>query len=531
MSRLNIKVVISSLICITILISNNLLYGQSKTLTNDSIAPLSKVGINAVPVVPFNDTLFYIHGNLGTFSALQRANAIEERIEKISESFDYNRDSLILEQNHNGYINIVYQDEVIMSVDSIQALKESSSMQSLAQTYRQTIVDAIKKDREENSLTRLFIQIIATAGILIGVYYLIRFILFIFARLIQYIEAQKGTRVNDLFGFIEADKQITFYILVSKIFRTIIILIIIYLGLTILFNLFPATRDISGYLLDNILSPIKSMGKSFINFLPNLIKMVIIIFIFRILLKILKTFTDKVADGSIRFKGFYPDWAYTTFYIFRGLLFLLLFILIYNLIPNSNDPVFQGVSVFAGIVFSLGSTTLINNFISGFVITYMRSFKVGDRIKIGETVGDVVEKTPLVIRLRTPKNEVITIPNSSIMTAQTINYTNSADQYGLILYLNIVVDLSVPWKDVNDSLLKVAYRTENLSKKQKPFILQDRIQDQAIEYQLNVYIKDASLMSKIYSDLRKNTQDVFKEAGIELFTPLYYAEYQQKKKD
>lgn len=491
------------------------------------VAIIKQTKSNASPVVPFNDTIFYIHDNLGTFTSQQRAQAIEERIEKISESFDYNKDSLILAQNYNGYINILYEDEIIMSIDSAQALREGSSMYTLAESYKESIIDAIKKDREDNSLTRLFIQIIAITAILVGGYYLIRFIRIIFSRLISYVESQKDVRVKELFGFIEAEKQISFYISLIKILRIAVILVILYLGLTLIFNLFPATRDISSTLLGNIISPLKSFGKSFISFLPDLIKMIVIIVIFRIIIKLLKTFTEKVADGSIRFKGFYPDWAFTTYYIVRGLLFLLLFILIYNLIPNSDDPVFQGVSVFAGIIFSLGSTTIVNNFISGFVITYMRSFKVGDRIKIGEVVGDVIEKTPLVVRIKTPKNEVITMPNSSVMSAQTINYTNSADQYGLILYLNVAVDMITPWKHVHDLLLKVAYRTENLSKKQKPFILQDKIQDQVIEYQLNVYVKDANLMSKVYSDLRQNVQDVFEEAGVDLFTPVYYSKYEQ----
>lgn len=517
----------SVLLCLLILTGNEAI-GQNKS---KNVVPTEEPTIvlkPGTPVVPFNDTIFFIYENLGTFTAQQRAHAIEERIERISESFDYNKDSLVLAQNYNGYINLLYQDEIIMSIDSAQALRENSSMLNLAKHYRETIITSIKKDRDENSMTRLFLQIVAVTGIFIGGFYLIKVLRIIFRRLIIYIKSQEGVRVKELFGFIEADKQISFYISLVKILRTIIILVIIYLALTLLFNLFHATRDISSTLLDYIISPIRSFGRSFITFLPDLIKMIVIIVLFRLFIKLLKTFTEKVADGSVRFKGFYPDWAFTTYYIIRGLLFMLLFILIYNLIPNSDDPVFQGVSVFAGIIFSLGSTTIVNNFISGFVITYMRSFKIGDRIKIGEVVGDVIEKTPLVIRIKTPKNEVITMPNSSVMSAQTINYTASAHDFGLILYLNVSVDLATPWKQVHDLLLKVAYRTENISKKQKPFILQDRIHDLSVDYQLNIYIKDASLMSKVYSDLRQNVQDVFDEAGISLFTPIYYSNTEER---
>ena len=111
-----------------------------------------------------------------------------------------------------------------------------------------------------------------------------------------------------------------------------------------------------------------------------------------------------------------------------------MFVLIFPYLPGSDSDIFKGVSVFIGILFSLGSSTAIANMVAGLVITYMRPFKIGDRVKIAETTGDVVEKTLLVTRIRTPKNEIITIPNSSILSGNTVNFSSAADEKGLIIH-------------------------------------------------------------------------------------------------
>ena len=170
---------------------------------------------------------------------------------------------------------------------------------------------------------------------------------------------------------------------------------------------------------------------------------------------------------------------------------------------------------------SLGSTSIIGNLVAGLVITYMRPFRIGDRIKMDDCVGNVIEKTALVTRVRTLKNEIITIPNSSVMSSKTLNYSVSAQEYGLILYISVTVGYDIPWQTVHDLLLKVASRTDNLLKKQKPFILQNSLDEFNVEYQLNVYTREADKMSGIYSDLRKNVQEVFSQAGINLVSPHY----------
>lgn len=200
--------------------------------------------------------------------------------------------------------------------------------------------------------------------------------------------------------------------------------------------------------------------------------------------------------------------------------------MIYPYLPGSNSGVFQGISVFVGLIVSLGSSTAIANIIAGLVITYMRPFRIGDRIKLGETEGNVIEKTPFVTRIRTPKNEVVTIPNSFIMSSHTTNYSSSARDYGLIIHSKVTFGYEVPKEEVLDLLINSALATPpGVLSKPEPFVLETELHDYYAVYQINAYIKDANKLAQLYSDLHQTIHDKANEAGIELMSPPhYYAE-------
>lgn len=203
-------------------------------------------------------------------------------------------------------------------------------------------------------------------------------------------------------------------------------------------------------------------------------------------------------------------------------------IMIWPLLPNSSSPVFQGVSVFIGLILSLGSTSVIGNLMAGLVITYMRAFKIGDQIKINDTVGNVIEKTPFVTRVRTAKNDVITIPNSFILSSQTVNYSVSARNYGIIVYCDVTIGYDVPWIKVQELVIEAAFRTDGIMITPAPFVLVRELCDFYISYQINAYTDRDLSMPKVYSDLYKNIIDRFNEAGIEIMSPHFYATHKGK---
>ena len=479
------------------------------------------------PIAPFHDTLFYISAGIGTFTPHERAGAITEKIRRVSkESGRFLADSLTV-ISEEGLLYIVYRDIIVMSITETDARLKGTTQILLAGDYGKIIGDAIVQRQKDvgwlNVLVRIFWVLL-----IIGVqYFLIRIINHLFRKISARIEQLKGTKIKTLriknYKLMDEEKATKFILFLIKIVRILIIILMLYLSIPMVFSVFPATRGLANILFGYVLTPFKGMLLGVIDFLPDLISIIVIVMVFKYLIRGLRFLSEEIHKKRLTIKGFYPDWAYPTFNIVRALLYAFMFIMIFPHLPGNESPVFQGVSVFIGIIFSLGSTSIISNIVSGLVITYMRSFKVGDRIKIGDVVGNVVEKTPFVTRIRTPKNEEITIPNSSIMSAQTYNYTHSAQTYGLILHTTAGVGYDVPWRKVHELLLEAGKRTPNLLEHPKPFILQTALDDFYANYQLNVYVADADKMALIYSDLHQNIQDVFNEAGIELVASHYHA--------
>ena len=206
------------------------------------------------------------------------------------------------------------------------------------------------------------------------------------------------------------------------------------------------------------------------------------------------------------------------FVIVRFLLYTFMVAMIYNYLPGSDSGVFQGISVFVGLVISLGSSTLIANLMAGLVITFMRPFHVGDRIKLNDTVGDIIEKTPLVTRVKTPKNEIVTIPNSHVMSSLTTNYSSSAQEYGLIIHTDVTFGYEVPWEQVHQLMIQAALATQHIEAEPAPFVLQTKLDDWYVVYQINAYTRHPEKMATIYSDLHQHIQDIFNEAGIEIMS-------------
>lgn len=481
---------------------------------------VAKLFPKKAPVVPFRDTIFYIYGSMGSFTSEQRADAISERIRSLYDDPLFDEDSIKLVDIDDN-IKLIYKKELIASIDTMQAALGGKSKIETAKFFRDEIVDAIQKHREENSLKRLAIQGGWVALILVSGFFVLRFIFFLYRRVRIFIRLQRGKRIKGIFGLIDADREVHLFIFLLKSIRLILIVMSLYLCIWALFKVFPNTMSLSDQLLDYVLSPLKAIVGSVVDYMPEFFTILVIMAIFMYIRKFFRFIADQIATGKITIRGFYPDWATPTFNILNVILYIFMFILIFPYLPKSDSTVFQGVSVFAGIMISLGSTSIIGNLVAGLVITYMRPFRLGDRIKMDDCVGNVVEKTALVTRVRTLKNEIITIPNSSVMNSKTLNYSASAREYGLILYLSVTVGYDVPWQKVHDLLLKAASRTDNLLKKQKPFILQNSLDEFNVEYQLNVYTQEADRMSGIYSDLRRNVQEVFKDAGISLVSPHY----------
>jgi len=248
---------------------------------------------------------------------------------------------------------------------------------------------------------------------------------------------------------------------------------------------------------------------------------VILFWIVRVVLRMIYLFFDAVARGSITLVGFQPEWAWPTYKIVRLALVAFGLIVAYPYIPGSQSAAFKGVSLFLGVVFSLGSSSAISNMIAGYMMTYRRAFRIGDRVQIGDVIGDVIETRLQVTHLRSLKNEEVIIPNSVILNGQVVNYSSLASTRGLILHTTFGIGYEVPWRQVEAMLLIAADRTPDLLKDPPPFVLQRSLGDFAVNYELNVYCGEAHTMMSLYSALHRNILDVFNEYGVQIMTPAY----------
>jgi len=308
-----------------------------------------------------------------------------------------------------------------------------------------------------------------------------------------------------------------------------LLLVLFYLYLSYTLALFPWTRGIAARLTSWIVTPLVTMGQAVIGDIPDLIFLAILALVVRYGLKLLRLFFDGIDRGSITFEGFEPEWAWPTYKIARVAVVGFAVVVAYPYIPGSGSEAFRGVSLFAGVVFSLGSTSAISNIVAGYTMTYRRAFRVGDRVKIAGVIGDVTDIRLQVTTVKTTKNEEVVIPNATILNSEIVNYTALAVDKGLILHTKVGIGYEVPWRQVEAMLLLAAERTPGLLESPRPFVLQQGLADYAVDYELNVYCSDPREMIPLYTALHRNIQDVFNEHGIQIMTPSYVADTPEAK--
>ncbi|MDR1024231.1 MAG: mechanosensitive ion channel family protein [Treponema sp.] len=308
-----------------------------------------------------------------------------------------------------------------------------------------------------------------------------------------------------------------------KIVKYIFTVFLLVFTIPVVFALFPGTRDLAVTLFGYIFNPFKNIVFGTIAYIPNLITIAVIIVVTRYVLRALKFFAIQIEREKLVIPGFYADWANPTFNILRVLLYAFTVAIIYPYLPGSDSRIFQGVSVLVGVIFSLGSSSAIGNLVAGLVITYMRPFKIGDRIKINDVTGFVVEKTLMVIRLKTHKNEYVTFPNLMILNSSVVNYHTSSDEdeEGLVLYATVTFGYGTPWQTVQEILINAALSTSHILKNPKPFVLQTALNDFYANYQVNCYSKEIDRVPRIYSELYQHIQEGFRAAGIDMTAPQF----------
>lgn len=479
-----------------------------------------------VPVVVDGDTLFYLYAKRGGLTPQQRAENVSRDITALGKRFNLHPDSVCIEST-DIVTDVMYDGKVLVSFTDQDGLWESCTRDQLAAAKRTVIVEKLRLMKEEHGFLQLCKRIAYFILVLVGQFLLFKLTNWLFRKLKVRILRLRNTRLKPFsiqdYELLDTQKQVRLLVFVANLFRYAFMLLQLLLTVPLLFSIFPQTKSLAYQLFFYIWNPVKSILYGILAYIPNLFTIFVICLAIKYLVRLFRYLAGEVQSERLKLNGFYPDWAMPTYHIIRFLLYAFMVAMIYPYLPGSNSGVFQGISVFVGLIVSLGSSTVIGNIIAGLVITYMRPFKLGDRIKLNDTTGNVVEKTPLVTRIRTPKNEVVTIPNSFIMSSHTVNFSQSARDYGLIIHSEVSIGYDVPWRLVNKLLVDAALNTPGVVDDPRPFVLSTSLSDWYPVYQVNAYIKEADKLAQIYSDLHQNIQDRFNAEGIEIMSPHYMA--------
>lgn len=479
-----------------------------------------------VPVVVEGDTLYYLFAKRGGHTPQQRAEMNAAAITELGKQFNLKPDSIYTESS-DIVTDLMYGNKVLASFIDQDGLWEGCSRDQLAAAKRKVIVDKLKVMKDEHSLWQLGKRILYFILVIIGQYLLFKLTTWLFNKLKVRIQRLKDTKLKPIsiqeYELLDTQKQVNLLVFLANLLRYAVMLLQLILTVPLLFSIFPQTKDLAYKLFSYIWDPIKSIFLGIVEYVPNLFTIFVIWLAVKYLVRLVHYLASEIQSERLKIGGFYADWAMPTFHIVRFLLYAFMIAMIYPYLPGSKSGVFQGISVFVGLIVSLGSSTVIGNIIAGLVITYMRPFKLGDRIKLNDTTGNVIEKTPLVTRIRTPKNEVVTIPNSFIMSSHTVNFSQSARDYGLIIHSEVSVGYDIPWRKTHQLLVEAALNTPGVVDDPRPFVLETSLQDYYPVYQVNAYIKDANQLAQVYSDLHQNIQDRFNEEGIEIMSPHYIA--------
>ena len=488
----------------------------------DSLRQFTK----GIPVVADGDTLFYLFTKRGGYTPQQRAQMTGMAVEELGKRFNLRPDSVSID--HSDIVSdLMYGNKVLLSLTDQDALWEGVSRDSLAKERRENVVSKLHEMKAEHSIWRMVKRILYFVLVIVGQYLLFRLTNWLFRKVKVRILRLKDTKIKPVsiqgYELLDTQKQANLLVFLASVGRYILMALQLLFTVPLIFIIFPQTEGLAYRLLGYIWNPIRGIFVSIVDYIPKLFTIIVIWYAVKYLVRLVLYLAREVEVGRLKINGFYPDWAMPTFHIIRFLLYAFMIAMIYPYLPGASSGVFQGISVFVGLIVSLGSSTVIGNIIAGLVITYMRPFKMGDRIKLNDTIGNIIEKTPLVTRIRTPKNEVVTVPNSFIMSSHTVNYSTSAREYGLIIHTEVSIGYDVPWRRVNPLLIEAALNTPGVVDDPRPFVLETSLSDWYPVYQINAYIKDANRMSQIYSDLYQNIQDKFNEAGIEIMSPHYMA--------
>ena len=301
---------------------------------------------------------------------------------------------------------------------------------------------------------------------------------------------------------------------------TIVGLVTMYLTLTMILRQFPFTRPWGESMGGFILASAQHVVLSIVRAAPNIFMVVLIVVVARIAIRAVGFWCDAVEQGRTRVAWLYPETIRPTRRILMALVWLFAAVMAYPYIPASETDAFKGVSVFVGLLMTLGSSGLVNQIMSGFMLTYSRALRVGDFVRIGDVEGTVVQMGVLSTKVTTVRREEVTIPNAVVVAQTTTDYSRSRTD-GVYVSTAVTVGYDVPWRQVRALLMLAAQRTAGVRRGPAPQVLQTALEDFHVRYTLLICPERQELRAVMLDELHGHIQDLFNEFGVQIMTPTY----------
>ena len=478
------------------------------------------------PVTLGDQTLFTVLTPIGPISAQTRAANASARLKEVMEDESHKPEDIHTVE-YPGATQIVSGDIPIATITDADADAHNTTRFLLTQLALRAIREAIPKVRAEYTPRSIALDalyaFLATLALIL--------VLFLFRRLFPALYAlirrSRGTRIHSLkvqSVVILSEERIAESLLhFVRVVRFVLTALLLYFYIPLIFSFFPWTRAYGRILFGYILSPIRAGWLSLVRYIPSLLVIAVTAFFAWIIIRFARFVFRELGRGAIKWPGFYPEWALPTYKIVQLLLIAFAVVIAFPYLPGSNSPAFRGVSIFLGLLVSLGSSSAVANVVAGIVLTYTRAFRIGDIVQISDSLGKVTEKNLLATQIRTIKNVVVTIPNSLVLGSQVINFSQSSQDKPLILHKTVSIGYDSPWREIHTLLIAAASRTSGVLADPAPYVLQTSLDDSYASYQINAYTREPERMARIYSELHQNIQDQFNEAGIEIMSPIYTA--------
>jgi small-conductance mechanosensitive channel len=476
------------------------------------------------PVLLGGDTILWITVGAGPYTPQFRADRISRRLYEVVRDRGLQNPTVTVTES-DGASELRAGSQLLMVVTPQDAASLGAPRVAVAQQYARDLEAAIRRERLLYAPATLIrsglFGLLATFVLAVSLWLIVRVTRLIGRNLERWRERRLGAlRVQEAV-IVSAEGLSRGIRRIVAALRLVLVLLAIDLYLTFVLGLFPWTRAVSTHLLNYVLAPLGTAGAAFVGYLPNLMFVLVIGGLIYLAIRLVGFFFNQIRLGRIVFADFPPEWADPTNKIARVLLIAFGIVVAFPYLPASNSPAFTGVSVFMGVLLSLASSSALSNMIAGVVLTYTGAFRLGDRVKVGESFGDIVETSLLATRVRTIKNEDVTIPNSVVLGQSTINYSRNARTIGLILHTSVTIGYDAPWRKVHDLLIEAALATPGILHQPRPFVWQTALNDFYVTYEINAYTDTPRDMVDIYAALHARIQDSFYAAGVEIMSPHY----------